>query len=775
MFKIETVNKDVCEKLNKITFGQFSKELFVDMDMSWIDKNNNKSTISIQYDLLQVFTNDLIKNKFRSNKSYSYSNGSSSGRLFVKHNGIQRLQSKLRGVLCDGVYTDLDMVNAHPTILLYLCKLNHFQSYNLEMYIMNREQKINELMNETNKSRTEIKNLILTSMNSDIEINKYKIDNKYKTIKSSFFLGLDKEFKEIQKSFLKQYPEYEKVLKQLGKTENIQGKVLNKVLCDYENKILQEGINKLYENEYINNTDDMILMFDGLMLENKNIKVDNKLLIDKLNDNEYNIKWDIKEHDISIKTNLEDINVDDNDDILSGKFDKLIDIAELMNKTVLKDKLIYCGDILYYIEDNVLITKSKIIKQAVLKKLKEQDFYIPCFTGHMELIVDYNKMEDVFKWILLDVEKNNNFIDNIWDNTLQKLCFENGYYDFKKSKFINEYEDLTTPIKISKKVIMKSNPNVRKELFKRVLYPIFTVKKEGDERFHLMEYMLYRLARIMAGHIEDKIWMTFEGLRDSGKGVLCDLFKNSFGKYIYSINASNFLMKRGDEDAKTLSWMLDLQFTRLAITQEIQLEEKTVIDGNKIKKMNSGGDRLNARKNYQDEIEFRIQSSLVMCINDLPEIKPSDAKQKCIPFKMKSKFVKDVEKDAQYNNYSYYLLDGNIKNNFINKDEVINEFTLLIFEYYNRKDTSYPEELFKSIKDSDEDEDDEMKLINSFKINSEVKDYTVSNIQLKEVLKDKDIRITLKKAKTLLCGKGASLFRSGGFRGLKDLMIIEDD
>ena len=66
----------------------------------------------------------------------------------------------------------------------------------------------------------------------------------------------------------------------------------------------------------------------------------------------------------------------------------------------------------------------------------------------------------------------------------------------------------------------------------------------------------------------------------------------------------------------------------------------------------------------------------------------------------------------------------NIKNNFINKDEVINEFTLLIFEYYNRKDTSYPEELFKSIKDSDEDEDDEKKLINSFKINNETKDNT---------------------------------------------------
>lgn len=771
MNKIDIVIGAVCEKLNKITFGQFLNDLFEDVEGEKIDKFN----IGIQYDLLKVFTSDLIKKDFKANKEYNFASGTDSGRLFVKYNGIQRLHHKIRGVLCEGIYTDYDMVNAHPSILLYLCKLNNYSCYNLEIYVKNRDEKILELMDEMEKSRSYIKNLILKSMNSEKKINKYKIDNKFKIIKSSFFLGLDKEFKDIQKLFLKQYPELKNTLLNKGIDDNIQGKVLNRVLCEYENKILQEGINKLYENELINNKEEMVLMFDGFMLQNNNIKQDNEILINKLNENEYNIKWDIKEHDISIKDNLECINVDNNDNILSGKFEKLIDIAQLMNITLLKDKLVYCGDILYYIEDNVLITKDKIIKQAVLKKLKEQDFYIPCLSSYKPLITDYNNMEEVFKWILLDVEKNNNFIDNIWDNTLQKLCFENGYYDFKKSKFINEYEELTTPIKISKKVIMKSNPTIRKEIFKRVLYPIFTVKNKDDERFHLMEYMLHRLARIMAGHIEDKVWMTFEGLRDSGKGVLCDLFKNSFGKYIYSINASNFLMKRGDEDAKTLSWMLDLQFTRLAITQEIQLEEKTVIDGNKIKKMNSGGDRLNARKNYQDEIEFRIQSSLVMCINDLPEIKPSDAKQKCIPFKMKSKFVKDVEKDAEYNNYSYYLLDGNIKNNFINKDEVINEFTLLIFEYYNRKDTSYPEELFKSIKDSDEDEDDEKKLINSFKINSEAKDSTVSNIQIKEVLKDKDIRMTLKKAKTLLCGKGASIFRSGGFRGLKDIMILEDD
>ena len=771
MNKIETVNKQICEKLNKISFGQFLNELFEDVEGEKMDKQN----VGVQHDLLMKFTKEAINKKFKLNKEYNFASGTDCGRLFVKYNGIQRLHHKIRGVLCDGLYTDFDMVNAHPAILLYLCKLNNYPCYSLEIYVNQRDDKILELMDEFDKPRSFVKNLILKSMNSEKKINTYKIDKKFKNIKSTFFLGLDKDFKDIQKLFVKQYPELKKKLINKGVEDNIQGKVLNRILCEYENKILQEGIDKLYESELINNKEEMVLMFDGVMLHNENIKGDTDLLINKLNENEYKIKWSIKDHDLSIQENLQNINVDNNENILSGKFEKLIDIAELMNNTVLKDKLVYCGDVLYYIEDNVLITKERIIKQAVIKKLKEQDFYIPCYDKYMPIISDYKNMEEIFKWILLDVEKNNNMIDEIWENTLRKLCFDNGYYDFNKNKFVEYEPTFKTAIKLSNKLNMKSNPTIRKELIKRVLYPIFTVKNEDDDQFHLMEYMLHRLARIMAGHIEDKVWMTFEGLRDSGKGVLCDLFKNCFGKYVQTINASCFLMKQGDEDAKTLSWLLDLQFARLALTQEIQIGDdkkaKTILDGNKIKKMNSGGDRLSSRKNYQDEVEFRIQCSLVMCINDLPEIKPSDAKQKCIPFIMKSVFVTDIKKD-EYSNFNYYLQDGEIKN-FIKEEEVINEFILLLLDYYNRKDTKYPAKLYERNQAVDEDEDDEKRLINSFIINETTIGNKLSNNDIKQILTDEDIRMTLKKAKMLLCGKGASEYKSGASRGLKDIMLNE--
>ena len=38
MFKIESVNKDVCLKLNKLNFGQFKEELFNNIQFDCINK-----------------------------------------------------------------------------------------------------------------------------------------------------------------------------------------------------------------------------------------------------------------------------------------------------------------------------------------------------------------------------------------------------------------------------------------------------------------------------------------------------------------------------------------------------------------------------------------------------------------------------------------------------------------------------------------------------------------------------------------------------------------
>jgi phage/plasmid-associated DNA primase len=46
----------------------------------------------------------------------------------------------------------------------------------------------------------------------------------------------------------------------------------------------------------------------------------------------------------------------------------------------------------------------------------------------------------------------------------------------------------------------------------------------------------------------------------------------------------------------------------------------SVMDGNLIKKICSGGDKLQMRTNYINEIDVRIQGTLILFNNDMPKV-----------------------------------------------------------------------------------------------------------------------------------------------------------
>ena len=56
-------------------------------------------------------------------RTYKFADGKNFGRQF-DHSGLQGMQKCVRGVLCDGIISDLDIVNCHPNILSWICKQN---------------------------------------------------------------------------------------------------------------------------------------------------------------------------------------------------------------------------------------------------------------------------------------------------------------------------------------------------------------------------------------------------------------------------------------------------------------------------------------------------------------------------------------------------------------------------------------------------------------------------------------------------------------------------
>ena len=120
---------------------------------------------------------------------YSYSTGTC-GRLF-SGGSLQGMPSTIRGLFMrDGVGTDIDMCNAHPVILRYICKLHNIPCPYLEFYINCREECLLKF-----ESREIGKISYLTALNKDTL-------NRVKGLPIEF-KKYDKEIKQIQKQLVK--------------------------------------------------------------------------------------------------------------------------------------------------------------------------------------------------------------------------------------------------------------------------------------------------------------------------------------------------------------------------------------------------------------------------------------------------------------------------------------------------------------------------------------------------------------------------------------------
>jgi len=75
----------------------------------------------------------------------------------------------------------------------------------------------------------------------------------------------------------------------------------------------------------------------------------------------------------------------------------------------------------------------------------------------------------------------------------------------------------------------------------------------------------------------------------------------------------------------------------LLISNEVQ--EDVILHGKMLKQLALGGDTMLGRCNYQDEIEFTPQFTMMVQCNDLKGVEPVDALESCERFYCKSKFV----------------------------------------------------------------------------------------------------------------------------------------
>lgn len=229
------------------------------------DKTGVKTKVTPEYvAYVKHYLKKIIKYDGLVPVKYKYAKNTKNGRLFSDGLALQSIPNNIRGCIADEEYIDYDMVNAHPTLLLYLAKthpeIKPSQYLLLQQFVSNRDT----ILLEHGFTKQDL----LITLYSD------KMPRNINNIK--FLKGLFEEFKVLKQ-----------VLTSGMETDNQKNPLsscLSRLQCELENTILQKVLNSCSDSPV-----ECALCFDGFLSKTQ-IDVES---LNKITD-EYGIVWKIK-------------------------------------------------------------------------------------------------------------------------------------------------------------------------------------------------------------------------------------------------------------------------------------------------------------------------------------------------------------------------------------------------------------------------------------------------------------------------------------------------
>lgn len=590
--------------LNEMKFSQFKAYCKASC------KNDDER--KIQYDIMRSFCQTNIKTRGETKRVYSFTESTPlevGGRLYCG-NSLQGLSKHIRGLLLRNTATDLDMKNAHPVILNYLCKINNIRCPELEYYVNHRDEILSSC---TDKEK--VKEMYLKAVNDD-KLNKKATDKNFKKF--------DVECKSIQQS-ITALPIYKHIVDSVpsSRNHNWLGSAINRILCVYENKILGEVISILNKKQI----EICSLAFDGLMIYGSHY--DN---VDLIRDIEQHVeskfeglgmKFAFKQHSDLIKMPDDyEIPVKKEDEVTGVWND--VEAADLVFEKY--PHWVNCNENLYVFDQETgLWSDTPSAYNKIIISLSEH-LHILAKDG-CEIVrtpKSYGNTLSLMQRLPPLIRSkcvNDRWLDEMQYTSLGKILFNNGYYDFKTGQFFDkENAGFSPKIMFVGKINHDYDPSDEEEVeYIKSIKQRFFYDPLGTEQG---DYLSLQIARGLAG---DKMKRIMFGLGSSncGKSIISTAIMQSCGDYAGSFNAENLAYRNSSNDeAQIMRWAMLLRFKRIIISNE--MKSTTDLNGNMIKKISSGGDKIVGRGHQGNETEF-ITHFLPICMaNDLPNIKPYD-------------------------------------------------------------------------------------------------------------------------------------------------------
>ena len=635
------------------------------------------------FNKMKHYVKTALDNKGIIQCNYEYSSSTPmllGGRLFA-NNSIQQVACEIRGLLFKHT-TDIDVSNCHPVLLLYLCNKNNIPCANLQKYVENRDSILFEICAD----KDEAKRIILCSMN-DSEKN-YKVNN------SSFFRAFDNEMKNIQ-NLITVFPEYKPYRDAVpdDKINNENGSTINRILCGFENQILQcciEMIQKTTKFEI------STLMFDGLMIEGNHYN-NAQLLRDLENYIEsifpgLNIKFAFKSHDnsISIPDNFDYNNLgsvsltpdqkemvlQQNHHTASNVIIELIDdIYVCVDKK--NDKWFYYNEQISLWETGDNITPKPVIYDllnGVIASAIQQSKLLNKTWG----LIDENC--DEVKNLKRQIENYEKF-----KNKIGNLSFINSVYALIKDRlYVAGFADkinrelFVLPIANNKIINLKTNcvyKRERKHNFS-IICPVNYDETNLDFGYKYFKSLFPDNSTLQCVLDAIKSSMTGAPLRNifiwigagcNGKSLLLKVIRKILSDFCGVISKNIIINSKSTTNITSeLESLSTLRFGQIS-----ELSDTDSLNETRIKEFTGDG-IINYRGLFQKEKNIDVTASVHTATNSIPSMDCSDPAllARIIPFPFKAVFEPDSEYEYIVMNnldsiFSYIVKNGEVKKSFI--------------------------------------------------------------------------------------------------------------
>jgi hypothetical protein len=331
-----------------------------------------------------------------------------------------------------------------------------------------------------------------------------------------------------------------------------------------------------------------------------------------------------------------------------------------------------------WIEDN-----GKDVESIVQAFIKNQDFKIK--NGDKVINIDTpNAWKNAYNTMKLETKQDQDFKDKMFRYEKGKIFFEDGCWDFVKKCFVKG--DNNTRIYMKRKFQPKSDPKIREEIYRRILKPFFTIREEdhpeNDQRTEVMKFYMNRLSRSLSGLGSNKNPNVVIGDRDGGKSLLVKIKEMAFCAYQGSFDLEILRKDNNPDTGRTNAKWCDYETKRIAVSLESP-EKSLVIDGSKIKKLCSNGDKIQFRKLHHESSSGRIFPNIWSYVNDMPKISGDDAREKIMEYKVNTRYYKEDEipEEKRYNT-TYWVKQDDTIEDFITQ-EVADEFLLMVIEAHD--------------------------------------------------------------------------------------------